>query len=55
MKFLIPIFFFMVAIVGMLAALQFSKYKKRKTGCCGAHAECSHHRDKKEESQDDCS
>jgi hypothetical protein len=42
MKILIPILFFMVAMAGMLAALQWSKYKKRKSGCCGAHEVCEH-------------
>lgn len=52
MKFIVPIFFFMVALVGMLVALQFSKYKKRPTGCCGAHAQCTHFGDKDGESKD---
>ena len=41
-KILIPVLFFMVALAGMLAALHFSNYKKRKSGCCGAHKVCNH-------------
>jgi hypothetical protein len=40
MKLLIPILFFMVALAGMLAALHWSKYKRRPSGCCGAHKVC---------------
>lgn len=43
MKILIPILFFIVIMLGMLAALHWSKYKKRKSGCCGAHEVCEHY------------
>lgn len=35
MKFIIPIIFTIIAMVVMAAALHFSKYKKRGSGCCG--------------------
>ena len=35
MKLIIPIIFTIVAMVIMAAALHFSKYKKRGSGCCG--------------------
>jgi hypothetical protein len=35
MKLIIPIIFAIVAIVFFAAALHFSQYKKRKSGCCG--------------------
>ena len=44
MDFIIPIIFFMIALGLMLAALHFAKYKKRPSGCCGAHAVCAHHK-----------
>jgi hypothetical protein len=38
MKLLIPIIFALTAFVLFIAALQFSRYKKRKSGCCGGAA-----------------
>lgn len=35
MKLILPIIFAIVAIVFFAAALHFSQYKKRKSGCCG--------------------
>ena len=35
MKVIIPILFSIVAMVVMAAALHFSRYKKRGSGCCG--------------------
>jgi hypothetical protein len=35
MKFLIPIIFCAAAFLLMAGALHFSRYKKRKSGCCG--------------------
>lgn len=35
MKFIIPILFTIIAMVVMAAALHFSRYKKRGSGCCG--------------------
>lgn len=45
MKIIIPVIFTIIAIGLMLAALHFSKYKKRTSGCCGGHA-CGDHPDK---------
>jgi hypothetical protein len=38
MKLLIPVLFAIVAFVLFAAALHFSQYKKRKSGCCGGAA-----------------
>ena len=38
MKVLILILFAIVAFVLFLAALEFSQYRKRKSGCCGGAA-----------------
>jgi hypothetical protein len=34
-EYIIVFFLFILAFVGMLAALHFSKYRKRTSGCCG--------------------
>ena len=34
MEFIIVTIFFVIALGGMLLALKFSKYKKRKKNCC---------------------
>ena len=34
-EYIIVILFFILAFAGMLAALHFSKYRKRASGCCG--------------------
>lgn len=55
MKWFIPILFFMLALVGMAAALHFAKYKKRPNGCCGAHTHCTHQHHSKEKPSEQCS
>ena len=35
MEYIIAPIFFFVAMILMLAALKFSKYKERNSGCCG--------------------
>jgi len=41
MNVIIPILFCIVAFGIMAAALHFSKYKKRKSGCCGGGDICT--------------
>lgn len=48
MKLLIPILFTAAALTLFAAALYFAKYKKRTTGCCGAHDACEHYPDNKD-------
>ena len=40
MKLIIPIIFTIIAVGLMLGALHFSKYRKRKSGCCGGGDAC---------------
>lgn len=46
LKIIIPIIFTIVALALFAGALHFAKYKKRPSGCCGAHEVCHHHKDK---------
>lgn len=34
-EYIVVFLFFVLAFAGMLAALHFSKYRKRASGCCG--------------------
>ncbi|MCP4147071.1 MAG: hypothetical protein GY757_04910 [bacterium] len=45
MKLLLPVLFCIAAFAVMLIALHYSRYKKRPSGCCGAHDTCAgpHH------------